>query len=192
MKINGKPGIVCIIADKQNMGKSTLANYLVEKHRFVRVSIADPLKKSLITILRPVLGERRAQRFVWEAKDEVIPELRVTARELLVGGGNGYCGVCPDIFLRVAMSQSRAYNESGLNVVVDDVRKTYEAHGFSTDGAFFIRVVRPANDVEPSPFEGQLNGYPAHEMLIDSEPGDHTLMYHLADTLMKGLDYDPD
>jgi len=186
--INGKPDLICVIADKQGMGKSTLAGHLECEYGYSRVSIATPLKRGMAEMFKGLLG-RRAFTYFFENKDEPIPELgNVTARQLLVGCGQGTCAAYQEAFLAVALNQARFQIKAGVPVVVDDVRKPYEFDAFNADGAFFIRVDRPANTAEPAEIEGLISEKPAYKMLIDSEPGNHDLMYHLtADLMTKGL-----
>ena len=119
-------------------GKSTVANHLVEKHGFERVSFAGPLKKMLRT-LNPILSvtdneggdeyglTRAGEIFELGWTENAVkedPEMGPEYRRLMqVLGTECIRAVDPDFWTKAA----RAMLEPGKDYVFDDVRFPNEA-----------------------------------------------------------------
>jgi hypothetical protein len=126
------------------VGKSTAANYLVERHGFTRLSFAAPLKKMLLT-LDPYVSSGFDDQFyrtseILEAHGEteaknLFPEYR---RLLQVLGTDCIRAVDPEFWVRAAVAQIG----SG-KYVFDDVRFPNEAEavkGFNPLGLWNLEA----------------------------------------------------
>lgn len=123
-------------------GKSTVANYLVERHGFTRLSFAAPLKKMLRT-LDPYMskyGNRLSEMDYSETElKEIFPEYR---RLLQVLGTDCIRAVDEDFWVKAAVAQM---TDPEGKYVFDDVRFPNEAEvikGFDRVGLW--NVVRPS------------------------------------------------
>lgn len=131
-------GMIIGLTGLAGCGKSTLANYLVEKHGFERVSFAAPLKKMLRT-LNPIMGSqltlgdsgaeptRLSHLFdvgMTELELKNSPFFGAEYRRLLqVLGTNCIRAVDDNFWVRAALGQI----EDGKRYVFDDVRFPNEA-----------------------------------------------------------------
>ena len=133
-------GMIIGLTGLAGCGKSTLANYLVEKHGFERLSFAGPLKK-MIRTLNPILGitdneggeeygevragDLQSPELGWSEADikesEFGPEYR---RLLQVLGTNCIRSVDDYFWVNAAGKQLESYTG---NYVFDDVRFPNEA-----------------------------------------------------------------
>lgn len=128
-------GMIIGLTGLAGCGKSTLANYLVEKHGFERLSFAGPLKKMLRTLnpiigvsdsspvyLGPLLGgERHADSWTELDVKAEFPEYR---RLLQVLGTDCIRAVDDNFWVHAAGKQLESYTG---NYVFDDVRFPNEA-----------------------------------------------------------------
>lgn len=136
-------GMIIGLTGLAGCGKSTLANYLVEKHGFERVSFAAPLKKMLRT-LNPIIGygqyaltgpmlQVRLSDLIEDGMSEAdIKESEFGAeyrRLLQVLGTDCIRAVDDNFWVRAAMGQI----EYGKRYVFDDVRFPNEGSAVTSD-----------------------------------------------------------
>lgn len=164
-------------------GKSTAANYLVERHGFTRLSFAAPLKKMLRT-LDPILssdfdGEYYRLSEVDDNHDEVelkklFPEYR---RLLQVLGTDCIRAVDPEFWVRAAVAQINTGK-----YVFDDVRFPNEAEAIKRInplGLWNVEApgVHAANDHESEKHTGQMG----ETVWLFNSPNDFEYLYDQLD-----------
>ena len=141
--------IVGVIGKKRS-GKDTIAEYLVEKHGFIRMSFADPMKIACKHIFY------MTDEQMWGYGKEVIdPRYGVTPRKILQVMGTEMFQY--DIYkhipelkekvpprtlwvYRLMMEYEKIKN---LKVVISDVRFQHEAEEILKVGGLLIKVIRP-------------------------------------------------
>ncbi|MFJ9549093.1 deoxynucleotide monophosphate kinase family protein [Streptomyces erythrochromogenes] len=133
-------------------GKDTAAARLVQRHQFVRVAFADPLRESAMA-LDPIVGADASpygalpirlsdlvKRYGWERAKTEYPEVRRTLQRL----GEAVREHDRDYWLRLALDKIRTADRWGLPVVVTDCRYPNEAAALRAAGALLVRVDRPS------------------------------------------------
>lgn len=143
-------------------GKSTVAHHLVMKG-YRLVSFAAPIKKLVMHLLTELgYSGGEAHRLVYSDKEEIIPELRTTARHMMQTMGTEYGRQCihPLLWLKCAEVELTPLLAAGLDVVVDDVRFPNEADLLRGLGGELWRVERPGTVYETEHVsEGGLEDY---------------------------------
>jgi hypothetical protein len=130
-----------------NSGKGTVADVLVQKHDFTKLSFADTVKDSTAAIFgwpRPLLeGDTEESRVFRETKDEwwsekfgydFSPRLALQ----LMGTEAGRNVFHPDIWIHSLERKMTMYP----NVVIADVRFPNEIDFIHSKGGFLVRVKR--------------------------------------------------
>ena len=131
------------ISGKRGAGKDALADVFVEKHRFVRIGFADPMKRFLADAFEFSELQLYGPSAMREAVD---PRFGKSPREMLqtLGTEWGRQMVHPDVWVRSAILRARRTlalsNVRG--VVISDVRFPNELHGLRDAGAKVIRIKR--------------------------------------------------
>ena len=128
--------IVGIYSDHPQSGKTTVKDIFVE-HGFVPLSLADPVKESLLVVLES-LGVDAPRAYLWgDRKEEIIPELGVTGGFLMSNYATGFFRdtINKDVWLNCLMPKI----EDNVDYVVDDLRFENEYHSFDCA----IHIIRP-------------------------------------------------
>lgn len=129
------------ISGKRGVGKTTAADRMVDKHKFIKVSFAGELKKLAKTIfpftdtdLTSVLKKEKP----FKTKNRIYD---FTPRDFLVHLGE-FCRFHDESYwVDKALEQCAGYND-GKNFVFDDVRYKNEADIIKKSGGLVIRIER--------------------------------------------------
>lgn len=172
--------IICLLGFKQ-VGKSTVAKYLIEKYGFVEHNI----KKALIEEIKEyfpytlkVLSEMHEMTI-----DELFEHKPDGVRELMIDWGMFRRATNPYYW---ADKWDRS-TPDGVNIVSDDTRFPEEYDVQDMVGAIFIRIVRP--DIATggdAPTETKSADLLA-DFTIKSIKGDHEGLYKSVDNIMSVL-----
>lgn len=133
---------ISLSSPSMQMGKSTIANYLVEKYNFKRLILAKTLKDMGIVLLKSLnISEERTKYYTETAKEEIIPELGVSWRWICQSLGTewGRRLINPDIWLKTTEVQMLG----GENFICDDTRFLNEANFYKELGFIMVKVVKP-------------------------------------------------
>lgn len=138
-------------------GKDTMADYLVDQYGYTKLSMAYPLKSMVCELFnvpnRYVFGTQ-------EQKSEAIPGLEEwTGRSLLEYFGSDVCRkINPDVWVEAMRREiviQRSLN-SGMNIVIPDIRFQNESDMIHDMGGTLVRVIRHGHtSVGTSHFSGQ-------------------------------------
>lgn len=165
--------LVALYSPAPGSGKSTVAQYLQERHSYVIVKFASPLKDMLRTLLRDHCGidHRSTEQYVdGDLKERTIPELGVTSRRLqqTLGTEWGRNTIRDDLWVHITrLSVQRAF-AAGRRVVIDDMRFPNELALVEEMGGVPIRVVRPdLLSATTHASEGGLDSAPMATLLND-------------------------
>jgi hypothetical protein len=165
-------------------GKDTVANYLVEKHDFVKLSFADPMRKALIA-LDPIITVSgvytplsQAVRLIgWEELKTLSPDIRPLMQRLGTEVGRNIFG--QNIWVDLAMQEA----DNHKNVVFADCRFQNEAQAIKDANGSVWRIMRsgvkPANNHIS---ENDLNAYIFDAYLSNS--GDTKNLYKQVEEVM--------
>ena len=131
-------------------GKGTVADILVQKHNFTKLSFADTVKDATAAIFgwpRSLLeGDTNESREWREERDEWWSEktnLHITPRNMLqlMGTEVGRSMIHPDLWIYALEKKIDMYQ----NVVIADVRFQNEIKFIQEKGGFVVRVKRGAD-----------------------------------------------
>jgi adenylate kinase family enzyme len=145
-----------------NSGKSTAANYLVEKYGFKKFSFAEKLKNNIIKDIIGVPDEYISDR---KLKETVIPSLGVSYRELAQKIGTEmfrteFSRLFPQIklldtsiWIHATFKDVDLSPENEENMVVDDCRFENEARFLNKHGFTIIKIteMNPATKAPVNP-----------------------------------------
>lgn len=142
---NPKPQLVLIHGLKFS-GKSTLATHLMNKHEYVRVKMAEPLKNMVRSLLRDAgIGEDRIEDYIEGSFKEVpIDELGgVTSRRLMMTLGEEWRNMHgKELWVNIAKSKIISLLKQGISVVVDDIRYPFEIEALDKLNPFKAVITR--------------------------------------------------
>jgi len=169
--------MIVAFSGKRGSGKSEATLALVQGLGFVPFALANPLKLFVFKILIAFdVSSERARRYLYgssEAREEVIPEIGRSAREMLQKLGTDWGRECvhPDVWVRMLLAQSRVSFASGIgfalagDIIVTDLRFPNELRAFRSAGALVIRLRRAGR--ASSAHDGH-----ASETALDDAPDD--------------------
>ena len=158
-----KPALVGILGRKRS-GKDTFAASLIERHGFVRVAFADPLRDAALAadpfLVGPFLSDEPqplsaiVSALGWEGLK--ISKYAESGRKFIQNYGVAIRKIDPDFWLRAGMTRIRAALAEGQSVVVTDVRFPNEADAIEEEGRWrlvgdggvfvggaLVRITRP-------------------------------------------------
>lgn len=130
-------------------GKDTVANYLIENHKFTKIAFADPLKNILSIItgwpLEMIQGDSPESRKFRETV--VHPDFGMTCRKMLqmIGTELFRNQFNKDIWLKIA--KRTIINCPGNKVVISDVRFPNEAEMIQELGGYIFNIERPNEEL---------------------------------------------
>lgn len=167
-------------------GKDTVAEHLISKYGYERVSFAAPMKEALYRLnpkitINNVMGtpvRTGVDIYGWDELKTHGPEIRELLQRFGTEVGRDMWG--EDFWVNAAINSIK----DGSKVVVSDVRYPNEADAIKSLGGEVWRVVRPgygaAND---HPSEHALNDYD-FDRVLDNDTSVE-LLYSLVDSLLK-------
>lgn len=172
-----------LYSSSMRMGKSETAKYLIAKYFFKMVTFAEPMK-DMITIVLKGLGysdEKIYDMLYGNLKAQIIPELGVTPRDLLVTLGSkwGRGMIHNDMWVMIATKSL----DGNLNYVCEDVRLPNEAERLRKEGFKIVRITNSRIPLVNSISEGKLDDY-KFDYIIPNE-GSIPDLYNEIDKMMK-------
>lgn len=149
-------------------GKSTVADYLIQKYGFVRVSFASALKNMVRTLLFSAgLSDEQVEYFMNGGKETAIDNLGGKSVRFLtqtIGTEWGRNLVSPSLWSDLVLKSS-ALPEL---VIIDDMRFPNEYDDIRAAGGQVWRISRPGTDpTNDHPSEGLLEGLEFDEEIIN-------------------------
>ena len=151
-----------LYSPSMQMGKSTLAKYLMENYNLQPVVLAYTLKRMIEVFLTDLgYSQEMVQRMVYgDLKEWIIPEIGKSTRELMqtLGTEWGRQHVHPDIWVIIAGRRVAA--SVGNLFVSEDIRFKNEADAFRKEGFKIIKINNPRIPVaRKHASEGGLDDY---------------------------------
>ena len=134
------PRLIGLYSPALGCGKTTVANLLIEHER---VSFAAPLKRAVWNMLNDLGLE--GFRYVYTDKEVIIPEIGVSARQMMQTLGTEWGRACihPGFWVMIARAETQRTMADGGSVVIDDVRFPNEAAMIRELGGELWRIDRP-------------------------------------------------
>jgi hypothetical protein len=161
--------VIGLYSSVMGSGKSTIANYLVEKHGFVLVKFAEPLKamiETLVPFLNPMCVDPKDYTEGSEKEKKLFGFDGLTTRRLMqtLGTEWGRNTIMDDFWVRIAKNRIntiRAFSHGEVGgIVIDDLRFPNEYQVLKELGAEFWKVERPdAVEYVEHASEGLLNNH---------------------------------
>lgn len=143
------------------VGKDTVANYLVEQYGFIKVSFADPIREALYRLDPRIRIDEFSAASLASAVDhmgwEEVKRLSSDARDLLqrLGTEVGREMFGKDFWVNQGLLRAREHD----NVVFADTRFVNEAEAIKDAGGQVWRITKPDH--------GPVNGHPSEVALDD-------------------------
>jgi hypothetical protein len=142
-----RPALIGIVAGRMGSGKSEVANRLIRTHGYSRVSLAWPIKDTIIDLLvKTGFTLDEAEDMVLGSKKETPIALLgdKSSRQLMQSLGTDWGRNMVDerIWERMAEEVVKDYLSVGEPVVIDDIRFHNEAAMILRNGGFLIYVDR--------------------------------------------------
>ena len=170
MKTASDPIIIAFVG-RAGAGKDLAAEHLVARYGFVQAAFADSLKNMLEAhfVQR---GVDYAYLYEPGEKDLIIPELGVSAREMMQRQGDCMRAFDPDYWVK-ALADTLGLRDGPQRapvhdrIVISDCRYHNEAAWCVTQHATIVRLVRDT----AAPVRAH-----ASEQAVDQIPADHTLI----------------
>lgn len=157
-------------------GKDTVADYLVEKYGFVRMSFADPMREAVYR-LNPLISiaemhgvplASAVDRMGWEEVKVLSPDVRGLLQRMGTEVGRNMFG--EDIWVNYLMDKAVQHDR----VVIADVRFTNEARAISKTLGYVWRIDRPGvGPVNDHISEVELDDYPFDLYLNNAHSKEH-------------------
>ncbi len=124
------------ISGKRGAGKDTLASYLVDRHRFVQLSLARSLKSRVAHDFSLTAGQLERP----ELKEIPIPLLGKTPRQIMIAYGQFFRSIDPNFWIKALdLKEAEKYHRL---VCISDVRFKNEADYIRALGGIVVRLER--------------------------------------------------
>jgi len=135
--------MIISLSGKKRSGKSSVAAYLTDKHGFVEVSWAYPLKEIIGKQLFQLSDDQLYGSD--ENKETVDPRWGLSPRQILqvVGTDLFRVNFMDDFWVRIGTERIKEQAALGRNVVVSDTRFPNELKAITGLGGVTIRMKRP-------------------------------------------------
>jgi len=169
------------VGHKNGRGKDTVANRLVDKHGFIRVSWADSLKEACRVIF--LFND---DQLYGDKKEKIDPRWGRTPRWILQRFGVEACrnNIDQDIWIKSAWLRIQAIwkDNPNKNIVIPDIRFPNEASFIKKNGGILWRVDRdiPENESSSHTSETSLDTYKGWDQVLINNR-DITHLYALVD-----------
>ncbi len=179
--------IIGLYSNHSGCGKSTIAKYLTQTHRFEHIKLSCPFK-DMLHVLYHHMGIPDADilsMMEGSLKDTTIAELGKNPREMMISLGQewGRGLVHPDIWVTVAEMRMSRKASGAKGFIIDDVRQPNEWDMLDRIGAIKVRVDRDTN----------LGTFAVDGLLSEKEPdavilndGDKRALYRAIDRVLIG------
>lgn len=156
------PRLIALCSPAMGSGKSTIATHLCDQYGFHQIAFATPLKAMASTLLEKLDMDHDEieDRIYGDRKEEVIPVLAITSRQLQqqLGTEFGRKLIRDSIWVDITMASVARVLATGRSVVIDDMRFPNEYAAVIAAGGDARRVVRPSAVVTRAhPSEGALD-----------------------------------
>jgi len=157
-----QPRLIGLCSPAMFSGKTTAADYLCLNHGFEKLSFATTLKKMTEAFLHQ-LGMSAleiAQRTRGHRKEEIVPDIGVSARRVMQSLGTEWGRKCiyDSLWIDITIQQAARLMAMGHSVVIDDMRFPNEHDAIHAAGGDTWRIVRPdARVTVAHASEGQLD-----------------------------------
>lgn len=182
------PPIIALCSPYNGNGKTTVADYLVERYGYEKIRFKSTLN-SMIHELLECLGVPKEEivRYMTRDKTEIIPEVGKSYRTMATTLGTewGRNTINQNLWVKATVQSIRRLLEEGKHIVIDDLRFPSEYEYLAQNlPVIFVRVKRPG--FYPNPLlhkirlffhwvpilgthlsEGQLNDHPVLTTLIN-------------------------
>ena len=143
--------MLLVLCGESGSGKSTIANYLRAKHKFIELTLAEPVKQIAsilsginLSILNGLTEENRVLRE--NVKDKIYGK---TGREWLIFVGTKIFRekVDEDIWIKLLLQRVSTLRgiQPGCNIIVSDCRFKNELKLLKKNGAIVMSVIRNNN-----------------------------------------------
>lgn len=139
------------IIGRARSGKDTAGRYFVDGHGYRRLAFADALKEAALKV-DPIVDDGNvgysfiAMRlseavggYGWEEAKDKLPEVRRFLQEL----GASMRAVDPEVWIRPVLARAIEINDTGVPVIITDVRYRNEAASLVRAGFHLIHIDRP-------------------------------------------------
>jgi hypothetical protein len=147
--------IIAAFTNVPQSGKSTFCDYLCDNYNFERLTLAAPVKETLRVLLkfRGISDERIDTYLYGDKKEEVIPEIGMSGRQLMTGFAHDFVRgqIDEDFFVDCLPTIS-----PNKNYVIEDMRYLNELGFVRYKDGLAVFIDRYENKTSNLPNEGLL------------------------------------
>jgi hypothetical protein len=160
------------LAGYAGSGKSDAARHLVERHHFVRLRYAAPMKRMLMTLLvecgiGPITALEMIDGKLKETPSPVLSGHSPRFALQTLGTEWGRNIMAADFWRRILMGRVEAEIAKGNSVVIDDVRFFCEARELRARGFTLWRILRPG--VERGEHSSEDQSFPVDHVIHNDQ-----------------------
>lgn len=126
--------VLLVLTGRRRVGKDTLANFLVDRYGFTKLSFAEPLKEVVETLYDIRVND--------DNKDTDMEKFKKTYRELLIETADKLKEINETIFLEKFKNKNQRIIDN-YNIVISDLRFQYEYDYVKSLNATIIKITNP-------------------------------------------------
>lgn len=130
------------IIGKKGHGKDTIADYLVSKYQFHKITYAEPIKK----ICKEIFYLSEEQLIDHNLKEKIDPRWEKSPRQImqLIGTDLFRKTFSEDIWVNILREKAKQLLLEGKNIVISDIRHSNELENLYTlsDNVLILQVTR--------------------------------------------------
>ena len=145
--------IIAAFTNVPQSGKSTFCDYLCDNYNFERLAFATPAKQALWIFLRfrGIKDEKILDYLYGDKKEEIIPEIRMSGRQLMTGFAHGFVrGQIDENFFIDCLPKILP----NKNYIIEDMRYLNELAFVHDKGGLAVFINRYENETSNLPNEG--------------------------------------
>lgn len=150
--------LIAFYAPYTGAGKSLAARWVSRRCNMAQASFAAPLRMVVQALTPPIVQ--------YENKDEIISDLGVSWRQIMVAFGNAGRGLSQNFWVRI---MERRFALCPFDYVVDDLRFLNEYDFLRQRGAKIIRIENPGREVVTTATEGRLESERFDAVIVNTK-----------------------
>lgn len=145
--------IIAAFTNVPQSGKSTFCDYLCDNYNFEKLTLATPVKETLRVLLKfRGISDKRINDYLYlDKKEEIIPEIRMSGRQLMTGFAHGFVRGQIDEDFFVNCLPKILPNK---NYIIEDMRYLNELTFVHDKGGLAVFINRYENETSNLPNEG--------------------------------------
>lgn len=152
--------LIGLTSNASRAGKSTVADYLIRKHGFMRLKVSTPFKEMLNVLFAHLGFDKDSRERMTEGDSKFIPFPELFGKapvDLMMSLGQqwGRAMVGQYLWVNILNHNVERMQRFERHIVVDDIRQSNEREWLRSKGGVLVRVLREEGTVK-MPMDGLL------------------------------------